>query len=79
LIAGLSVLFAGLRRLLPQGWAIVPTLAFPAVLDNLGHGRLLGVGLAHRAMWRSATKGSTVSAVQPRIFRRKRRCVAHSR
>jgi hypothetical protein len=56
LIAGLSVLFAGLRRLLPQGWAIVPTLAFPAVLDNLAHGWLLGVGLAHRAMWRSANQ-----------------------
>jgi len=39
LVAGFSILFAGLRRLLPQGWAILPTLAFPAVLDNLGHGQ----------------------------------------
>jgi alpha-1,2-mannosyltransferase len=39
LVAGLAVLVAGLRRILPQHWAILPMLAFPAVLDNLGHGQ----------------------------------------
>lgn len=39
MFAGLALLVAALRRLLPQNWAIVPMLAFPAVLDNLGHGQ----------------------------------------
>jgi len=37
--AGLAALLAALWRLLPQRWAILPMLAFPAVLDNLGHGQ----------------------------------------
>ena len=39
LLAGLAILIAALRRILPQPWAILPMLAFPAVLDNLGHGQ----------------------------------------
>ncbi len=35
---GLAVL-ACLRRLLPQRWALLPMLAFPAVLVNAGHGQ----------------------------------------
>ncbi len=35
----LAALFAALRRLLPQRWAILPILAFPGVLENAGHGQ----------------------------------------
>jgi hypothetical protein len=55
LLAGLAVLIAALRRLLPQRWAIVPMLAFPAVLDNLGHGQtafVIAACFGWSAVWR---------------------------
>lgn len=39
LAAGLAALFACLRKMLPQRWAILPILAFPGVLINAGHGQ----------------------------------------
>lgn len=39
LAGGLAALLICLRRLLPQRWAILPMLAFPAVLVNAGHGQ----------------------------------------
>jgi alpha-1,2-mannosyltransferase len=36
--AGFAAFFACVRRILPQRWGILPLLAFPAVLSNLGHG-----------------------------------------
>ena len=39
LAAGFSALYTCLRSLLPQRWAILPILAFPGILTNLGHGQ----------------------------------------
>lgn len=39
LAAGLAALLAGLRRILTPGWAVLPMLAFPAVILNAGHGQ----------------------------------------
>lgn len=39
LAAGFIPLFASLRRLLPQRWAIVPIMAYPALFVNAGHGQ----------------------------------------
>ena len=39
LAAGFAALFACLRRVLPQGWAVLPIAAFPGVLVNAGHGQ----------------------------------------
>jgi alpha-1,2-mannosyltransferase len=39
LAAGFAPLFACLRRLLPQRWAILPIIAYPAMLVNAGHGQ----------------------------------------
>lgn len=37
--AGLLAFVACLRRVLPQRWAVLPILAFPGVLTNMGHGQ----------------------------------------
>jgi hypothetical protein len=37
--AGLAVVVACLRRLLPARWALLPTLAYPGLLINAGHGQ----------------------------------------
>jgi Glycosyltransferase family 87 len=39
LAVGFAPLFACLRRLLPQRWAIIPIIAYPALLVNAGHGQ----------------------------------------
>jgi hypothetical protein len=39
LAAGFAVLVAGLRKILPQRWALLPILVFPAMVLNAGHGQ----------------------------------------
>jgi hypothetical protein len=39
LAGGFLVLVSCLRRLLPQRWAVLPIVAFPALLVNAGHGQ----------------------------------------
>jgi hypothetical protein len=39
LAAGFLAVWASLRELLPQRWAILPIVAFPAMLVNAGHGQ----------------------------------------
>jgi hypothetical protein len=39
LLVGFIAFFACLRRLLPQRWAILPSLIFPGALTNIGHGQ----------------------------------------
>jgi alpha-1,2-mannosyltransferase len=39
LSTGFAALFACLRRILPQRWAILPIVAFPALLLNASHGQ----------------------------------------
>jgi hypothetical protein len=39
LVVSLAALVLALRRLLPPRWAILPTLTFPGVLLNAGHGQ----------------------------------------
>jgi alpha-1,2-mannosyltransferase len=39
LVSSFAPLFLCLRRILPERWAVLPTLAFPAWLVNAGHGQ----------------------------------------
>lgn len=39
LAAGIATFVASLRKLVPHNWPIVPILAFPGVLQNIGHGQ----------------------------------------
>jgi hypothetical protein len=36
---GFAAIYGCLRQLLPQRWAILPIFAFPAMINNLGHGQ----------------------------------------